>query len=115
MNNPSSNLSLDLVNKPELWQSVIYRGAKTSWCCATLRWVFLRLGGGAEAPLLPIYMLSYVLFEGVHSLCLVSALAALERGVPVRISIRRRELERENWSQCHQEKRVRGKESDSGT
>lgn len=52
MNNPLSNLSLDLVNKPELWQSVIYQDAKTSWCRDMLQWVFLRLGGGSQGAAL---------------------------------------------------------------
>lgn len=32
--------------------------------------------GGADT--LPIYMLSYILFKGVHSLCLIRGLAALQ-------------------------------------
>lgn len=59
-----------------------------------VQWVLLRLRGEGQSSVLqggvgtlPIYMLSYVLFKGIHSLCLISCLATLERGVTVRISI----------------------------
>lgn len=85
---PDFKSSLYLAHKP------IRQAAKTPCYHDVVLWVLLRLPGEGQGPVLqggvgalPIYMLSYVLLKGIHSLCLISCLATLEGGVTVGISI----------------------------